>query len=106
MSTAVMRYMPMALLPKVVVTQPIRYGEQKPARLAKLFTAAMPAAADTPPSSVVGSIQNSEEADSTPAAARHRLRIDSVRLLPSAAARLRPSAPISMGIARCQRRSR
>ena len=43
--------MPMALDPVLVVTQPIKYGEQNPARLAKLLTAAIPAAADTPPKS-------------------------------------------------------
>ena len=43
--------MPIAFEPVLVVIQPIKYGEQNPARLAKLLTAAIPAAAETPPKS-------------------------------------------------------
>ncbi len=72
--------MPDAGEPVSVVIEPISQGEKKPARLAMQFTAAMPAAAETPPSRLVGSIQNSDEAERIPAAARQRKNSDSVTL--------------------------
>lgn len=71
--------MPIAFEPVLVVIQPIKYGEQNPARLAKLLTAAIPAAAETPPKKLVGNIQNKEDAVSTPEAAMQRQIKESVR---------------------------
>src|ERR1700743_2595020 len=87
------------------LSQPTLAGEKKPARLAKQFTAAMPAAADIPPSSEVGNDQNCEDDARMPAAATLRQIIDAAPL-PSAGKAAKPAAAISIGIARWKRRSR
>lgn len=69
----------MAFEPVFVVIQPMRNGEQNPARLAKLLIPAIPAAAETPPKKLVGNIQNKEDAVSTPDAAIHKQISDRVR---------------------------
>ncbi len=97
--------MPIAFEPVLVVIQPIKYGEQNPARLAKLLTAAIPAAAETPPKKLVGNIQNKEDAVSTPEAAMQRQIKESVRFEANKVANVSAKAPAHIGIIKCQRRS-
>src|ERR1700761_5802239 len=92
-------------LPVRSLSQPTIAGEKKPARLAKQLTAAMPAAADMPPSTAVGSDQNCDDDARMPAAATLRQTIDAATL-PSAGKVAKPAAAISIGMARWKRRSR
>src|SRR5246127_650763 len=86
-------------LPVRSLSQPTIAGEKKPARLAMQFTAAIPAAADMPPSNAVGSDQNCDEDARMPAAATLRQTIEA-GTLPIAGSRMNPAAAISIGIAR------
>src|ERR1700679_2073587 len=60
---------PVEVLPVASLTQPIRYGPPKPARLPiELISAIAPAAA-VPDSQAVGSVQNTPKVQNTPIAA-------------------------------------
>src|ERR1700740_2880855 len=60
---------PVEVLPVASLTQPIRYGPPKPARLPiELINAIAPAAAE-PDSHAVGSVQNTPKVQNTPIAA-------------------------------------
>src|ERR1700679_191440 len=100
-----MKISPAVDLPVRSFSQPTIAGEKKPARLATQFTAAIPAAADMPPSKAVGKDQNCEEEARMPAAATLRQTMDA-GTLPSAGSTANAAAAISMGMARCSLRSR
>src|ERR1700742_26509 len=60
---------PVEVLPVASLTQPIRYGPPKPARLPiELISAIAPAAAE-PDSHAVGNVQNTPKVQNTPIAA-------------------------------------
>src|ERR1700722_11728809 len=66
---------PVEVLPVASLTQPIRYGPPKPARLPiELISAIAPAAA-VPESQAVGSVQNTPKVQNTPIAATTRATI-------------------------------
>src|ERR1044072_3776249 len=71
-----MKMRPAVDLPVRSLSQPTIAGEKNPARLAKQFTAAMPAAAEMPPSNAVGRDQNCDDDARMPAAAMLRQTID------------------------------
>src|SRR6201996_4799009 len=86
-----MKISPAVDLPVRSFSQPTMAGEKKPARLATQFTAAMPAAADMPPSKAVGSDQTCEDEARMPAAATLKQTIDA-GTLPSAGNTAKPAA--------------
>src|SRR5690606_14345198 len=95
----------MALEPVLVVIQPMRNGEQNPARLAKLCITTIPAAAKTPPTKLAGNIENKEDAVSRPDAAIHKQISDRVRFEANNVAKVSAIAPAHIGIIKRQRRS-
>src|SRR6185437_9061787 len=60
---------PFEVEPVVSLTQPIRYGPPKPARLPIELISAIPPAAAVPDSHAVGSVQNTAKVQNTPMAA-------------------------------------
>src|ERR1700761_8352700 len=60
---------PVEVLPVASLTQPIRYGPPKPARLPIELISAMAPAAAVPDSHAVGSVQNTPKVQKTPIAA-------------------------------------
>src|SRR4051794_2115520 len=60
---------PVDVLPVASLTQPIRYGPPKPARLPIELISAMAPAAAVPDSHAVGSVQNTAKQQNTPTAA-------------------------------------
>src|SRR4051812_5959279 len=104
-TAAEMKMSPAVERPVRSLSQPTMAGKKKPARLAKQYPAAMPAAADMPPSSAVGSDQNCDDDARMPAAATLKQTIDA-GTLPSVGRIAKPAAAISIGMARCSRRSR
>src|ERR1700753_2475080 len=99
-TAAEMKISPAVDLPVRSLSQPTIAGEKKPARLATQFTAAMPAAADIPPSKAVSNDQNCEDDARMPAAATLRQTMEA-GTLPMAGSMMNPAAATSMGIARC-----
>src|SRR5690349_23269988 len=104
-TAAEMKMSPAVERPVRSLSQPTMAGEKKPARLAKQFTAAIPAAADMPPSTAVGSDQNCDDDARMPAAAMLTQTIEAPTP-PSIGKVAKPAADTSIGIARCRRRSR
>ncbi len=92
-TAAEMKMSPAVERPVRSLSQPTMAGEKKPARLAKQLTAAMPAAADMPPSSAVGNDQNCDDDARMPAAATLKQTIDA-GTLPSVGRIAKPAAAI------------